>query len=140
MEVQKVYLFVETPFSFAKPKGRLVLPMTLSLVIYIALSVVYWLKMPENAVRMTAVCGFAFVLSVICIAVFRLSYVIAEDGCLVCRYGGLIPKKIIITNRIRYQVFAGQLKVKSGAAVLLQIPDSDAAKRLMAAARIPQEG
>ena len=80
------------------------------------------------------------VLSMLMIAVFRLSYVTLEDNCLVCRYGGLIPKKIFITNRIRYQVFAGQLKVKSGAAVLLQIPDSDAAKRLMAAARIPQEG
>ena len=140
MEEQKVYLFVETPFSFAKPKGRMLLPMTLSLLIYAALVAMSWFKKPEDAVLLTAVFGCVFVLNVICIVVFRLSYVTAEDGCLVCSYGGLIPKKIFITNRIRYQVFAGQLKVKSGAAVLLQIPDSDAAKRLMAAARIPQEG
>ena len=137
MEEQKVYLFVETPFSLKKPKGFLLLPMMFSLVVYAVMIAVFWLKMPENAMPVTVALAGASVLSMLMIAVFRLSYVTLEDNCLVCKYGGVIPKRILISNRLRWKVIGGQLRVLSGSAVLLQMPDSDAARRLMIAARIP---
>ena len=137
MEEHKVYLFVETPFSFKKPKGFLILPMLFSLVVYIAMIALFWLKMPEKAQIITVVCSFAFLLSSVGIAIFRLSYVTLEDQYLVCKYGGLLPKRILISNRLRWKIVGGQLQVLGGDAVRLQMPDSNAAKRLMSAARIP---
>ena len=137
MEEQKVYLFVETPFSLKKPKGFLLLPMMFSLVVYAVMIAVFWLKMPENAVPVTVALAGASVLSMLMIAVFRLSYVTLEDNCMVCRYGGIIPKKVHLSSRLSWKVIGGQLRVFAGSALLLQMPDSDAARRLMTAARIP---
>ena len=139
MEEHKVYLLVETPFSLKKPKGFLILPMLFSLVVYIAMIALFWLKMPEKAQIVTVAFSCAFLLSSAAIAIFRLSYVTVEDRYLVCKYGGLLPKRILISNRLRWKIVGGQLRVLSGEAVLLQMPDSDAAKRLMSAARIPAD-
>lgn len=139
MEEQKVYLFVETPFSLKKPKGFLVIPMLLSLVIYAAMIAVFRLKMPECAMIITVAMSGTAALTALMTAVFRLSYVTLEDRYLVCRYGGLIPKRILISNRLRWKVIGGQLRILAGGATMLQMPDSDAAKRLMSAARIPAD-
>ena len=137
MEEQKVYLFVETPFSFRKPKGFLILPMMFSLVIYAAMITLFWLKMPDNAMMLTVAFACASVFSAIWIAVFRLSYVTVEDGCLVCRYCGFIPRRICIGPQLQVKTAFDQLRVVAGSAVLLRLPDSDAARRLLASARIP---
>jgi len=139
MEEQKVYLFVETPFSLKKPKGFLMLPMVFSLVVYAAIIAVFWLMMLENAMVVTVALAGAAVLSILMIAVFRLSYVTLEDRCLVCKYGGVIPKRIFISNRLSWKVIGGQMQLRAGVATMLQMPDSDAARRLMTAARIPAD-
>ena len=137
MEEQKVYLFVETPFSLKKPKGFLVIPMLLSLVIYAAMIAVFRQKMPEIATIITVALSGVAALSALMTVVFRLSYVTLEDRYLVCRYGGLIPKRIPVSNRLRWKVIGGQLRILAGGATMLQMPDSDSARGLMAAARIP---
>ena len=136
MEEQKVYLFVETPFSLKKPKGFLLLPMMFSLVVYAVMIAVFWLKMPENAMMVTVALAGVSVLSMLMIVAFRLSYVTLEDNCLVCRYGGIIPRKVHLSSHLRWKLMGGQLRVIVGSTVLLQMPDSDAARRLMTAARI----
>ena len=137
MEEQKVYLFVETPFSFRKPKGFLILPMMFSLVIYVIMIALFWRKMPDMAQLVTVPFGCAFLLSALLIAVFRLSWVAVEDGNLVCRYCGIFPRRICITPRLRGWVVGNQLQVVEGNAVRLRLPDSEAARQLLAFARIP---
>ena len=139
MEEQKVYLFVETPFSFKKPKGVLVLPMAFSLVVYVAIIALFWFKMPDHAPLVTVAMICAFAVSVICIAVFRLSFVTVEDGCLVCRYCGLFPMRICLSADLKAETNAKQLQIRLEETVLLSMPDSDAARMLMRTAHIPME-
>ena len=136
---EKVYLFVETPFSFKKPKGMLLLPMAFSLIMYVAIIALFWLQMPENAAVVTIAMACAFVLSILYIAVFRLSFVTVEDECLVCQYCGFIPRRIDIRDGMKAKITAKQLQVRAGTAVLLSIPDGDAARQLVRIAHIPVE-
>ena len=139
MEENKVYLFVETPFSLQGQKGRQLLIMLLAFVVDLGVIAFYWLTLPEYAMLVTAVMACLFLMNACLIAVFRLSYVTVEEEYLVCRYGGFIPKRIRLSSRLRGKVIAGQLRVLSGGAMLLSMPDSDAARRLLAVARIPME-
>ena len=139
MEERKVYLFVETPFSFKKPKGMLLLPMAFSLIVNVVIIAFFWLKMPDYAALVTIAMVCAFALSVICIAVFRLSFVTVEDGCLVCRYCGLFPMRIPISADLKAETNAKQLQIRLDETVFLSIPDSDAARMLIRTAHIPME-
>ena len=110
--------------------------MTSSLVIYAAMIAVFWLKLPENAMMITVALGCASVLGAIMIAAFRLSYVTLDDEYLLCRYCGIFPKKLRLDTHLRWKVMGGQLHILTGKAELLKMPDSDAARQLMTAARI----
>ena len=130
MEEQKVYLFVETPFSLKKPLTRRMFLMYLGLLpAWAFCAVVMYRTDPGRLPIVLMAMLFSVVLGGMFVAIYLRSYVILEDQYLVCRYGGLIPKRILISS--------GGMRVLSGSAVLLQMPDSDAARRLMTAARIP---
>ena len=138
MEEQKVYLFVETPFSLKKPLTRRMFLMYLGLLpAWAFCAVVMYRTDPGRLPIVLMAMLFSVVLGGMFVAIYLRSYVILEDQYLVCRYGGLIPKRILISSRLCWKAIGGGMRVLSGSAVLLQMPDSDAARRLMTAARIP---
>ncbi len=140
MEEQKVYLFVETPFSLKKPLTRRMFLMYLGLLpAWAFCAVVMYRTDPGRLPIVLMAMLFSVVLGGFFTAIYLRSYVTVEDKYLACKYGGLLPKRILISNRLRWKTVGGQLRVLSGDAVLLQMPDSDAAKRLMSAARIPAD-
>ena len=142
MNSEKVFLRIETPFSFRNPKTRQ-MASRMGLVIAAFPLLLLWLYngTPENrelAARMTPFFVLWAVFGVVPVLLMTFnSYAMVVDGELVCNHLGFLKKRYP-RETLSKAVRKGQhIEIYADTKMVVALPDSDAAKHLMEELRLP---
>ncbi len=141
MEKRKAYLFVETPFSLKNRRTLLFVLMLLALLAstVFAIAVMCSIGDYDTARQMALFLG----LWIVCLCVpanlfILLSYITVDDGILVCKYAGLITRRIPRESIDRVSMEQGKIMLYSKRTQVLTVLDCNEARKVLELAHIQE--